>query len=69
MLGAFHIEMAFFKALGKLISESGGADMLTDTGVLAPGSLNGFLENTSTDARDCTLYLPLPLKVYILNLF
>lgn len=43
MMGAFHIEMAFFKALGKLIAESGGTDMLTETGVFAPGSLNGFL--------------------------
>ena len=43
MLGPFHIEMAFFKAIGKLIDESGGPNMLTDSGVLAPGSLNGFL--------------------------
>ena len=43
MLGAFHVEMAFFKALGKLVTESGGGDILTETGVLAPGSLNGFL--------------------------
>lgn len=43
MPGAFHIEMAFFKALGKIISDSGGPDMLIDTDVLAPGSLNGFL--------------------------
>ena len=43
MLGPFHIEMAFFKAIGKLICESGGPSMLTDTEVLAPGSLNGFI--------------------------
>ena len=43
MLGAFHIEMTFFKALGKLIAESDGPDMLTETGVIAPGSLNGVL--------------------------
>ena len=43
MLGAFHIEMAFFKAIGKLITASGGPDMLTETDVLALGSLNGFL--------------------------
>lgn len=43
MPGLFHIEMAFFKAVGKIISDSGGPDMLTDTDVLAPGSLNGFL--------------------------
>lgn len=43
MLGAFHIEMAFFKAVGKLIAESGGPSMLTETEVLAPGSLKGFI--------------------------
>ena len=43
MLGAFHIVMAFFKALGKFTAESGGPDMLTETGVIASGSLNGVL--------------------------
>ena len=43
MLGTFHIEMAFFKAVGKLISDSGGTNMLTETEVLAPGSLTGFI--------------------------
>lgn len=43
MPGSFHIEMAFFKALGKLVAESGGPAMLTESDVLAPGSLNGFL--------------------------
>jgi len=43
MPGTFHVEMAFFKALGKLVEESGGANMLTETDVLAPGSLNGFI--------------------------
>lgn len=43
MLGTFHIEMAFFKALGKIISDSGGPAILTNSEVLAPGSLNGFL--------------------------
>ena len=36
--------MAFFKALGKLLSESGGPEMLTESDALAPGSLNGFLK-------------------------
>lgn len=43
MMGAFHIEMAFFKAVGKLIAESGGPDALTETEVIASGSLNGFI--------------------------
>jgi hypothetical protein len=41
--GPFHIELSFFKALGKLISESGGQHALTETEVLAPGSLKGFI--------------------------
>ena len=42
-LGHFHITMSFFKALGKFISDSGGPYVLTETGALAPGSLQGFL--------------------------
>ena len=43
MPGTFHVEMAFFKALGKLVEVSGGANMLNESDVLATGSLNGFL--------------------------
>ena len=43
MPGVFHVEMAFFKALGKLFEDSGGPTMLIETDVLATGSLNGFL--------------------------
>lgn len=42
-LGAFHIQLSFFKAVGKFIAESGGPYILTESGVLAEGSLNGFL--------------------------
>ena len=41
--GAFHIVLAYFAAIGYLLSESGGPHILTDTGILAAGSLNGFL--------------------------
>lgn len=44
MFGVFHILMCLFRAIGKVIAESGGPAMLTDSGVLAPGSLNGFIE-------------------------
>ena len=44
MPGPFHIELAFFKAIGKIVEDSVGPEMLTDSGVLAPGSLNGFLQ-------------------------
>ena len=40
----FHIELAFFKAIGKIVEKSGGPEMLTDSGALAPGSSNGFLQ-------------------------
>ena len=43
MMGAFHIEMAFFKAIGKLVAESGGMAVLTETEVITPGSLNGLV--------------------------
>ena len=43
-LGAFHIELAFFNAIGKYIKESGGPFILTESGVLASGSLNQFLK-------------------------
>jgi hypothetical protein len=43
MFGAFHIEMAYFGALGYLVDGSGGPQILTYTEVLAHGSINGFL--------------------------
>ena len=42
-LGTFHIQMSFFKAVGKYIAESGGPHMLIESHVLAEGSLNVFL--------------------------
>lgn len=41
--GPFHISLAFFGALGYLIDSSGGPEMLTESSVLASGSLHGFL--------------------------
>ena len=41
--GAFHIQLAYFSCLGFLLAESGGPQILTDTGVLSPGSLNSFI--------------------------
>ena len=43
MMGAFHIERAYFKALGKLIVGSVVPDILTDTDAVAPRSLNVFI--------------------------
>jgi len=41
--GAFHILLAYFACLGHLLDGSGGPDILTESEVLAGGSLNGFL--------------------------
>ena len=43
-LGAFHIEMAFFKALGKYIDSSGIVDVLVQSEAIAEGSRNGFID-------------------------
>ena len=41
--GHFHICLAYFGALGHFIENSGGPEILTESDVLASGSLNGFL--------------------------
>lgn len=43
MPGTFHLKIAFFKAIGKLIEVTGGPAMRTETDVLATGSMNGLL--------------------------
>lgn len=43
-LGSFHILLSFFKGIGKLIADSGGPFVLNETGILAQGSLLGFLQ-------------------------
>ena len=49
-LGSFHIEMAFFSALGKIIAESGGPHILNESEVLATGSLKSFHEREELQA-------------------
>ena len=44
LLGNFHLEMAFYGAMGTFISESGITSILIETEVLAQGSLMGFLK-------------------------
>ena len=44
LLGVFHIELALFGGLGTYISDSGSECILTEFGILAEGSLNGFLK-------------------------
>ena len=40
--GVFHVQMAYFPAIGTLLADFGGPQVLTDVGVLASGSLDGF---------------------------
>lgn len=44
MLGNFHIELAFFGAVGTYINESGVEFILTEADVLAEGSMMGFIK-------------------------
>ena len=44
MLGNFHIELAFYGAIGTLINESRIEYILTEAGVLAEGSMMGFIK-------------------------
>ena len=46
-MGAFHIEMALFHAIGKFVEESGGPYVLNECNVLAKGSLKGFITGKS----------------------
>lgn len=46
ILGGFHILMAFFKSVGKYLDESGGPHILSECGILAQGSLKGFITGT-----------------------
>ena len=43
MLGNFHLEMAFYGAIGTFINESGAEYLLTECGISAEGSLIGFI--------------------------
>jgi len=42
--GWFHVELSYYKAVGKFICESGMPYILVKNGLLAAGSLSGFLE-------------------------
>lgn len=46
MFGPFHTKSAYFRALGYMLEGSGGDHVLVESGVLALGSLNGFLKGT-----------------------
>lgn len=41
-LGMFHVQMAYFHAIGKFIDNCGLTNLLVDAGILASGSVSGF---------------------------
>ena len=43
-LGPFHIMMAYFKAIGKVISDCGLTNVMVESTLLANGSVNGFID-------------------------
>ena len=44
MLGNFHLELAFFGAVGTFLADSGVEYLLNEAGVLAEGSVAGFMK-------------------------
>ncbi|GFW12732.1 uncharacterized protein TNCV_3884421 [Trichonephila clavipes] len=44
-LGSFHLMMAFFKAIGVFINESGLSHMMIESNIIASGSVNGLVED------------------------
>lgn len=44
LLGEFHLELAFFGAVGTYVADSGLEYIMTESDVLAAGSVNGFLK-------------------------
>lgn len=43
-LGDFHIQIAYFRCIGKFIEDSGITHMMIEADILAPGSVNAFIK-------------------------
>ena len=52
-LESFHIEMAFFKVLGKIIAESGGPHILEECGISIKSFISGL---ATTNVKECIRY-------------
>ena len=57
MLGNFHLELAFYGAIGTYINESGAEYLVTESGKLAEGSLNGFIRGKLCVFSEHLIYL------------
>ena len=60
MLGNFHLELPFYGVIGTFINESGVEYMLTESGILAGGSLMSFIRDKYYN-RCVRIYDILPL--------
>ena len=80
-LGEFHVVLAFLKAIGKYIENSGLDQVFNETGIYASTTLNQILKGKNTERAVeayvflflalCKLYLDQPFKknIEILNKF
>ena len=63
LLGNFHLELAFFGAVGTFLADSGIEYLITEANVLAEGSLAGFMKgNSITDVPKSIKFLLLLWK-------
>lgn len=46
-MGPFHVELSMFKAVGRMIEESGISELMVQAGLIANGSVKGLLSGTS----------------------
>jgi hypothetical protein len=46
--GCFHIMMAYYKAIGKLIDSRGITNIMVNADILASGSINSFITGKQT---------------------
>ena len=66
-LGSFHIEKAYFKALGKIMSESGGPFLLQECQVSIKSFLSGLSYNKSKQLHEilATVFDILHFKTFL----
>ncbi|CAH0562801.1 unnamed protein product [Brassicogethes aeneus] len=64
--GAFHIDLAYFKAVGKYIENCGITNIMIDSGIIAGGSLSGFISGKHYN-RCKRMHTILSLVLQILN--
>lgn len=69
-IGAFHVELAFFKAIGKYIDSSGIPSLFVTSGLIADGCLNSLLAGKHFNrCKDIHGIAALALKVMHLRCF